>query len=1162
MSSADSAVVTTTDATTPLRLKSHHQHRSRKSSVSFSKTDLLLETLREEQVFNSQKAARDFIEQTLVSPLSNEDFHKSLQDGVILCSLMNKLKPNIIPQISKKDLPFVKRENISNFLKAARQFGLHNSDLFETVDLFEGKDMDRVVATILAIARIMAGTHNRQESDLSIEQENLKEVGKITRYLDGSISSLSSSGSFGNIDTKNGDQKKARKNIEGLTIKVLGQASNKKNIYLNGTTHKHVDLENQHKNKSSTKPKIHLTNEMEAMEISTTKEKSLDEDKQNDDDEIVINLKNVSCFEKKIPKNLSKIKPINQLDKIDSDSRTILSLSSSFSVNTSSTIMTERTIVESEKTFFQNEELSDSKPNKKESKNKGTNNENIDNNENAQMHHNISIPTGGPLQKKRPSLRKSLTMGQLFNKIGEQEQQESEFSENPSPLPPATPSSTSSTPIIGAQKPKRIPSRKTHIRYKSDRTAEISTNRNVDNQVEGDRISVYGETRKRESTAYSGIAFIGNCESITPKKKLEKLILTDTENGDIQYQLGNCIGKGQFGSVYRALNLSNGQMVAIKRIKLDDKKSEEVEELMREVELLKSLAHPSVVKYHTFIMSDNHINIILEYVENGSLLHTLKSFGNFPEKLVVSYVVKILEGLVYLHFKQVVHCDLKAANILSTKNGNVKLSDFGVSLNLKMMENVVNTNVAGTPNWMAPEVIELKGASTASDIWSLGCTVIELLTGKPPYSDLLSMTALFRIVEDDCPPIPEGISNELRDFLKQCFQKDSNLRPTARDLFRHSWIRKNWTLKELRTQDSLPFLRRITSNNESSEDSNLMQTVVPLDFSNKEFANSSLDISPITPEPSSPIDIEFHPQQSPSQFGTPVVMALVAPPITTTANTTTTKIFAATPMVPHRFVKNSFGKPVECRICHHTVKKHAHICQECNMVCHQKCSPEAPWPCAFSNRQIMYTPIGVIDDNRLNNFSNNPSDHEINTPMISPILANFPISPPQTPTQNKSRQAYNYPFSGKKAKKDDSVNSQSSTVTSESVDSSFSGSSSRFGSPMADNSGRPFSSVSSVSTDEASTKEVTVIGGAINTINKENMNETTLITNNQNNNNNNNQNNNNNGKGSGKSRAQRLIKKKGGSSDQTKFTAKHSFVHIKKIRFQQNPENKKINISK
>ncbi|KAK3834265.1 MAG: kinase-like domain-containing protein, partial [Linnemannia elongata] len=272
-------------------------------------------------------------------------------------------------------------------------------------------------------------------------------------------------------------------------------------------------------------------------------------------------------------------------------------------------------------------------------------------------------------------------------------------------------------------------------------------------------------------------------------------------------QLGNCIGRGQFGSVYKALNLVTGQMVAVKRIKIDGLKDTEMDILMQEVDLLKSLAHPSIVKYEGFIRSSGYLNIILEFVENGSLLTTLKSFGTFPEKLVVAYVVKILEGLVYLHGKEVVHCDLKAANILTTKNGNVKLSDFGVSLNLKVKESDFGA-VAGTPNWMAPEVIELKGASPASDIWSLGCTVIEMLTGQPPYAELLPLTTLFRIVEDERPPLPSNLSMDLLDFLCQCFQKDPSLRPSAGALGRHIWIKRNFTSRELKPMDSLPYMKR------------------------------------------------------------------------------------------------------------------------------------------------------------------------------------------------------------------------------------------------------------------------------------------------------------------------------------------------------------------
>lgn len=146
------------------------------------------------------------------------------------------------------------------------------------------------------------------------------------------------------------------------------------------------------------------------------------------------------------------------------------------------------------------------------------------------------------------------------------------------------------------------------------------------------------------------------------------------------------------------------------------------------------------------------MNELHRYGENGSLVHTLKAFGKLNERLVASYVVKILEGLHYLHQSDVVHCDLKAANILTTKNGNVKLSDFGVSLNLRAMERAETKDVAGTPNWMAPEVIELKGASTKSDIWSLGCTVIELLTGRPPYGDMAN--TMSGKLADDLPNGP------------------------------------------------------------------------------------------------------------------------------------------------------------------------------------------------------------------------------------------------------------------------------------------------------------------------------------------------------------------------------------------------------------------------
>lgn len=251
------------------------------------------------------------------------------------------------------------------------------------------------------------------------------------------------------------------------------------------------------------------------------------------------------------------------------------------------------------------------------------------------------------------------------------------------------------------------------------------------------------------------------------------------------YQLGDCLGRGAFGSVYRALNWNTGETVAVKQIKLTDLPKSELRVIMLEIDLLKNLDHPNIVKYHGFVKSAETLNIILEYCENGSLHSIAKNFGRFPENLVGLYMSQVLNGLLYLHEQGVIHRDIKGANILTTKEGLVKLADFGVaSRTTGLNEN----SVVGTPYWMAPEVIELSGATTASDIWSLGCTVIELLEGKPPYCNLQPMPALFRIVNDDHPPLPQGASPAVKDFLMQCFQKDPNLRVSARKLLKHPWI--------------------------------------------------------------------------------------------------------------------------------------------------------------------------------------------------------------------------------------------------------------------------------------------------------------------------------------------------------------------------------------
>ncbi|KAI8882894.1 kinase-like protein [Backusella circina FSU 941] len=231
------------------------------------------------------------------------------------------------------------------------------------------------------------------------------------------------------------------------------------------------------------------------------------------------------------------------------------------------------------------------------------------------------------------------------------------------------------------------------------------------------------------------------------------VIVKDDNSQETVYALGKSIGKGQFGEVFGGLNMSTGEYVAIKRIRRNDMDCDD----MNEVDFLKYLDSEHIVRYKGYSKDREFLNIVLEYVEMGSLRTNIKCFGKFPENLAASHTYKILSGLKYLHDKLVIHCDLKAANILITKTGCLKLTDFGVSLFSKMKDDDTG-EPSGTPNWMAPEVIKFNRPTEKSDIWSLGCTVVEMLTGKPPYSNMVSFAVLFKIVEDDTLPIPENIS--------------------------------------------------------------------------------------------------------------------------------------------------------------------------------------------------------------------------------------------------------------------------------------------------------------------------------------------------------------------------------------------------------------------
>eukprot|EP01087_Luapelamoeba_hula_P017991 TRINITY_DN5733_c0_g1_i1.p1 TRINITY_DN5733_c0_g1~~TRINITY_DN5733_c0_g1_i1.p1 ORF type:complete len:693 (-),score=116.07 TRINITY_DN5733_c0_g1_i1:139-2217(-) len=295
--------------------------------------------------------------------------------------------------------------------------------------------------------------------------------------------------------------------------------------------------------------------------------------------------------------------------------------------------------------------------------------------------------------------------------------------------------------------------------------------------------SSHHHKRNQSTISFADLDYDDKIKTIARRKQGQVQVILG------KYQLKEKVGKGAFGIVYKGFEFETGKYVAIKRLKKEGIDEKALYNLKLEIELLKALDHPNIVKYLSLIDSDNHVNMILEFIDSGSLLQIIQKFGVLPENLAAVYTGQVLEGLQYLHAMDVIHRDIKASNILITSDGVIKLADFGIATTGEHGATADNSSFAeGSPFWMAPEVILLDPPSTACDIWSLGCTIIELVTGTPPYFDMPAMSALFRIAQEGCPPIPEHFSPDLKHILKNCFIREPQERPSAADLSNYSWI--------------------------------------------------------------------------------------------------------------------------------------------------------------------------------------------------------------------------------------------------------------------------------------------------------------------------------------------------------------------------------------
>lgn len=186
-------------------------------------------------------------------------------------------------------------------------------------------------------------------------------------------------------------------------------------------------------------------------------------------------------------------------------------------------------------------------------------------------------------------------------------------------------------------------------------------------------------------------------------------------------------------------------------------------------------------------------------MSSGSLSSLLKKYGPFTEETIRFYCVQLLSAIAFIHSKQVVHKDIKGANILVDSTGLIKLADFGsaqqleksISFSLKADK---NESVVGSIPWMAPEVVRQTKYGRKSDIWSFGCTVLEMITGNPPWAHYKfdnPIAAIMKIgLSEEIPLIPDGISKELKQFLMACLVREQKKRWAAEELLKHVFLNK------------------------------------------------------------------------------------------------------------------------------------------------------------------------------------------------------------------------------------------------------------------------------------------------------------------------------------------------------------------------------------
>jgi len=259
-----------------------------------------------------------------------------------------------------------------------------------------------------------------------------------------------------------------------------------------------------------------------------------------------------------------------------------------------------------------------------------------------------------------------------------------------------------------------------------------------------------------------------------------------------RYQLGRLLGQGTFAKVYHARNFKTGESVAIKA--MDKEKILNVqmmEQIKREIWVMRLVRHPNIVRLYEVMATKSKIYIVMEYVEGGDLFDRVVEKGRLKEEEARRYFQQLIRAVDFCHSRSVYHRDLKPENVLLDGNGDVKVSDFGLSaLPQQFGQDGLLHTACGTPAYVAPEVITKKGYDGAkADIWSCGVILFVLMAGYLPFQEANLMAMYKKIYKGDfkCPP---WFSSEVRTLILRLLDPKPQTRITIAQLMQVPWFQR------------------------------------------------------------------------------------------------------------------------------------------------------------------------------------------------------------------------------------------------------------------------------------------------------------------------------------------------------------------------------------